>query len=111
YAAKIKPDTFAISDDPAAALIINQRPQMTQTPPQGCAWIIGNAPEHAAEPITAVRTRGDCQISKQSPRLLGRRQLYSGVATSYEEVTQNADMEQLFIFHDSFSFKKLALIS
>ena len=50
-----------------------------------------------------MRTRSDCEISKQRSRLLRSRQLYSGVvATSYEEATQDPDVQQLFVIHDSF---------
>jgi hypothetical protein len=84
---------------------------MAQTPPQGGARIIGHAPEHGTQPIAAVHARSDCEISQQCSRLLGWRQLYPGVATSYEEVTQNADMQQLFVFHDFVSFNKPALTS
>jgi hypothetical protein len=62
-------DSLAVGDDHPTIRLIDERPQPGQTPAQCSARVIGNIPEHRAEPVAAVRTCGDGQIGEQSARL------------------------------------------
>src|SRR5262249_42702051 len=95
------PDAFAVGDNPAAIMIVDQRPQVAQAPPQGGAGIIRHAPEHGAESVAPVRTRSDRQIGKQRSRFFGWRQLYSGVTAHDRKMPQDADVQQLLALHGS----------
>src|SRR5882672_3144345 len=63
--AKIEPHRLAIGDDPLTVRLVDERPQAGQAPPQGGTGIIRDSPEHGAEPVAAVRTRGHRQIGEQ----------------------------------------------
>jgi hypothetical protein len=67
--AEVHADLFAVGDDPSTVRLVDERSQTTQAPSQCGTRIIRDGPEHGAEPLAAVRTRGDCQIGEQGPRL------------------------------------------
>jgi hypothetical protein len=65
---KVESDLLAVGDDSSTVMVVDEGPQAAQTPPQCGTGIIRDGPEHGAEPVAAVRTRGDGQIGEQSPR-------------------------------------------
>ena len=66
---EIQTDTLAVGNDPSTVRFIEQRPQASQTPPQGPPGIIRDGPEHGAESVAAVGTPGHRQIGEQRPSL------------------------------------------
>jgi hypothetical protein len=71
----------------------NDLPDSRQAPAERAAWIVGNLPEHLAQPLATLRPLNNSEIGKKRAGFLGGRERHGLTVAENSEVAENRKLE------------------
>lgn len=91
-AARVEGHVLAVGDEPLALRVVDERPELGETPAQGGAGIVGPLPEQLAQPRAQLLARRDDEVAEEGSRLLRSGQLEHASVAHDLELAEQPDL-------------------